>query len=373
MDRVRPKPRNSNVELLRIACMILIVLHHYGVYGFDALELPHTLNRYVVSFCSLGGKIGVACFMLISGYYMVYSKFTLRKLVKLAAEAWFYSVGIGLLFLTVLEPAGPIGLVDFLRMFLPIGHRLNWFMADYVVVMLASPFLNVLVAHMSQKTHAGLLAGVTALWWILPCLTLGKYGFDDLRLLVALYLYAAYIRKYVDVEKRNARRHFLVALLSFLMIAATAAALIYLGYRFGIQTFIEKNRFFAGLYSPFVLLASVELFIGIIKLKPRYIRPVNVLASATLGVYLIHDNRMFRPYLWRTLLRVPEMYDRPCLILHALACTALVYLGCSCVDLIRQYSVERALLRVWDANYPRWRDGALHAAQSSTPRARYYG
>lgn len=119
MDRVRPKPRNSNVELLRIACMILIVLHHYGVYGFDALELPHTLNRYVVSFCSLGGKIGVACFMLISGYYMVYSKFTLRKLVKLAAEAWFYSVGIGLLFLTVLEPAGPIGLWTFCGCFCP--------------------------------------------------------------------------------------------------------------------------------------------------------------------------------------------------------------------------------------------------------------
>lgn len=73
--------------------MILIVASHYAVHGFNIAELDYPLNRYVVSILSLGGKLGVSCFFLISGYFMVRLNITWHKLVKLIGEVWFYSFG----------------------------------------------------------------------------------------------------------------------------------------------------------------------------------------------------------------------------------------------------------------------------------------
>jgi hypothetical protein len=100
------------------------------------------------------------------------------------------------------------------------------------------------------------------------------------------------------------------------------------------------------LNSPFILLTSVELLIGFIKLKPFYNNKINILASATLGVYLIHDNAMFRPYLWRVILKNPEMYSSNLLIVHAIISIISVYLICSCIDLIRQYTVEKIFMGI---------------------------
>jgi hypothetical protein len=89
---------------------------------------------------------------------------------------------------------------------------------------------------------------------------------------------------------------------------------------------------------------SIELLIGLLKIKPHYNRGVNKLARATLGVYLIHDHEMFRPYLWRILLKNPEMYSSRFLIIHAVVSIAAVYIVCSCIDLIRQATVEKIFL-----------------------------
>lgn len=87
------KGRNSNIEILRIISMFLIVLHHYAVHGLGTteLKLAYLLNRYVATILSLGGKLGVTIFVLISGYYMCKSKITLKKLLILALEVFFYS------------------------------------------------------------------------------------------------------------------------------------------------------------------------------------------------------------------------------------------------------------------------------------------
>jgi hypothetical protein len=96
--------------------------------------------------------------------------------------------------------------------------------------------------------------------------------------------------------------------------------------------------------SPFVLLTSLELFLAFIQLKPHYNSAVNKLASASLGVYLIHTNEILYPYLWQVLLKNPEMYHSRFLLLHAIACTILVYVSCSAIDLLRQGTIERLFM-----------------------------
>jgi surface polysaccharide O-acyltransferase-like enzyme len=100
------------------------------------------------------------------------------------------------------------------------------------------------------------------------------------------------------------------------------------------------------LNSPFVLVTSIELLVGFLKLKPHYSRVVNKLASATLGVYLIHDNNLFRPYLWGIILKNSEMYSSRFLIVHAVISIAAVYFVCSLIDLLRQTTVEKIFLNI---------------------------
>ena len=355
MSNSSTKVRNSNLEILRIISMVLIVAHHYAVHGFRTIEMTYSFNRYVVGILSLGGKLGVACFVLISGYFMVYSRFTLNKLIKLIAETWFYSVGIILLFLFVLTPVEPIGLKEIIKLIFPIGYGNYWFMTDYIMLMLISPILNLTISKMGKEMHQNLLIGATILWSIMPSFVLANYGFNELGWFVVLYFFAAYIRKYICFEK-NARKHFMIAIISYSMIIISNILLIYLGHIFETDILTNQSTHFMSLNSIFILVTAVELLIGFVKLSPHYNKTINKLASAALGVYLIHDNGMFRPYLWGIILKNTEMYYSEFLLVHAVVSILSVYIVCSCIDLSRQRTFEKLFLSIVSRNLGRIKD-----------------
>lgn len=91
----KEKVRNSNLEILRIVSMILIIMHHYVVHGQFAWTANNICaNKIILEILSLGGKLGVNCFVLITGYFMIQTKTNWKKLLKIILEVWFYSVSI---------------------------------------------------------------------------------------------------------------------------------------------------------------------------------------------------------------------------------------------------------------------------------------
>jgi surface polysaccharide O-acyltransferase-like enzyme len=345
------KIRNSNLEILRIISMLLIVAQHYSVHGFSTIEMKYSLNRYVVGILSLGGKLGVACFILISGYFMVYSKFTVKKLIKLVAETWFYTISIYILFSFVLTPVEPIGLKTLIKAMLPIGYSEYWFMTDYIMLMLMSPVLNIVIANISKERLQKFLVGAIVFWSILPTFIGAHYGYNELVWFIVLYMLAGYIRKYLDFEKKNARKHLIVGMISYILVIVSNVMLIFLGHITNIDIFTNQSSRLMFLNSPFILITAVELLIGFLKLKPNYNKLINILAGATLGVYLIHDNNLVRLYLWRVILKNADMYNSSLLILHALISILIVYIVCSCIDLIRQVTVEKIFMNFVNKYY----------------------
>ena len=73
------KKRESNFELLRIISMIMIIAHHMILHSNLIYYNDYGIKKIIVSFVLYGGKIGVILFILISGYYMVDSKFKIKK------------------------------------------------------------------------------------------------------------------------------------------------------------------------------------------------------------------------------------------------------------------------------------------------------
>lgn len=85
--------RNSNIELLRIVSMVLIAMFHFSVHGTWPEGGPLASDT-AVEMLSFGGKIGVNCFVLITGYFMVHGHLKVQSLLRIALQTWFYSFAI---------------------------------------------------------------------------------------------------------------------------------------------------------------------------------------------------------------------------------------------------------------------------------------
>ena len=62
--------RISNIEMLRIVCMVMIILFHYYLHGAFSKEMDVTASHVVMQLLSSGSKIGVDVFVVITGYFL---------------------------------------------------------------------------------------------------------------------------------------------------------------------------------------------------------------------------------------------------------------------------------------------------------------
>jgi len=71
--------------LLRIIAILLINTHHFAVHcGMEFDTKKVTFNRLWIQFITIfGGKISVNIYILISGYFLIYSKkVKIKKIFK---------------------------------------------------------------------------------------------------------------------------------------------------------------------------------------------------------------------------------------------------------------------------------------------------
>ena len=218
--------RQSNLELLRIVSMILIVAHHYSVHG--GFILPEmNFNKAFIQVLSLGGKLGVDCFVLITGYFMIESKFRLEKLVKLWAQIWFYSI----LFMAIFYGFGitEFNFDTFIRNLMPITYSMYWFATTYLVLYILTLFLNPAVKAMSRKRYLALVATLGILWSVLPTVTNGDFGYSTLGLFILLYLVGGYFRLYPTHWTKQCRSNFMLGIIMYGVIIASAFLVDFLG------------------------------------------------------------------------------------------------------------------------------------------------
>lgn len=116
------KNRKSNIEWLRIFCMTLIVAYHYAIYSKFTFDNGITINKMIIQFLSIGGEIGVNCFILISGYFLVDSQFKTKKVVKIILETVTYSI----IFLIMFNVANAenITLTEYKKSIMPVTFSL---------------------------------------------------------------------------------------------------------------------------------------------------------------------------------------------------------------------------------------------------------
>ena len=188
--------RQSGIELLRIIAMLLIVAHHFSVHsGFEYSATDVSLNGIWIQLISMGGKIGVNIFVIISGYYMTESsKSVVGRVIKLWLQIEFYSIVI----FAVMTLFGQeiFSIKELIKHCMPVVFSQWWFATNYIVLCLLSPFINTFVDSISASRLRELLLMCTILWSIVPVITNMYLGCTSLVWFVYLYMLAAYIKKF---------------------------------------------------------------------------------------------------------------------------------------------------------------------------------
>ena len=347
--------RQSNFELLRILSIFMIAIFHCALYSGFTFTQGLDANGLLIKTFWMFGEAGVNLFILISGYFLITSRFRWKKLVLLAAEVWFYcwTTASAAFLLTGKAFAGKRDL--FMNLFPVVGQR-YWFATAYVVLYLLSPFLNIFLRAMDQKTYRRFLGLVLLLYSVIPTFTgLATNSTEDflffnrLIWMMILYSVAAYIRLYPEPWMSNAKWGGVLSAASFMILVLSIVVID----RF--STFFARlgTEEPAYLWRPNTIpmfTFSAGMFLLFSCLKTRTHIWINRLASTTFAVYLLHEGNLSK-WLWGTLFHCRDYQGSPWLgVRILLSALAVVVLG-MIIDLFRQllekHTLRPLLNRLW--------------------------
>lgn len=277
--QAQTKMRDSNIELLRIICMLFILIHHFIVHSLfpDLLVRDGDISAYRVACIIINGfvYVGVNCFILISGYFGI--KFKFRSLFNLYFICAFFALITALMKSFVADVQFNKGLIY--SILLPFSHSDWWFIKCYVALFLISPILNKAAQYLNKKEFTTAIVLLTALnvylgyYW-------HQHNVDGYNLVQFIYIYliGAYLHKFPlkILDRKN-------SMLLYLLGAMLWCLCSVLSVKWRVPHWIP---FYYN--NPLVILASVGLFVLFTKIEIQSLA-INTIASSVLAAYLIQD------------------------------------------------------------------------------------
>lgn len=328
--------------------MLLIVAHHFVVNSglTDATGPLYTsgLNWRTTFLLIFGawGKIGINCFVFITGYFMCTAKISVEKFFKLVFQVLFYWYIINFVFwLTGYERVSVRGLASVL---IPFRDVSTDFVVCFLWYYLTIPFLNHLIYVMDEKEHKRLI--------ILSLLIYTLYGtipFYHVRMnYVSWFIVLHFIASYIRLNPRPICSNVKFLCKSLLFLIAVDIVSVLVCYEVGLK--IGKNRpwfFVTDSNTLLALLTGLVAFMFFKQINVKKSNWINLIASSTFGVLLIHANSdTMRRWLWKDVVDVVGHYDSPVLIPYAIGCVILIFGICVVIDLLRQHYIEPIYMKI---------------------------
>lgn len=347
-DRYIKKKRNSSLELFRIFVMLLIVMHHYVVHSglIDEIVKNPTGNIYFFLF-GMWGKVGINCFVLITGYFMCQSKITLHKFLKLFLEVEFYSIILGAIFIA--SGYTPFSWRYLYSMLIPFNGVSSNFTACFLLFYLLIPFLNTCINNINKKQHLSLLLLCVFIYTVLGSLSfIYRVSFNYVTWFCVLYVIASYLKKYPIIYDNSFRFWGIMTAFNLFISVFSIVLIIYVMDYFD----LKKNFFRAGFFlidsnKILALSLSVSMFMMFKNLRLKYSKVINTIGSCTFGVFLIHDFfGGMRPWLWKDVCQTLYFYHHGNIYFHSILACVLVFVVCALIDFLRQKTVEQPLLHL---------------------------
>lgn len=329
--------RNSNLELFRIIAMLLIIAHHYVVNSgldFEISSDPKSTNSIFLCLFGMWGKIGINCYLLITGYFMCKSQITLKKFIKLWLEVVFY----GLIFFVLFLISGHHVFTwkRLLYALFPINDVSNNFVGCFLLFYLFIPFLNILIQGMNKRKHLYLIILCLFIYTFLA--TFFVVTINYVIWFSIIYIIASYIRLYQIPYYKSVKFWGWAALFSVIISCLSILICIYFD-KYPYKFVFDSNSIMA-------VITAICSFMFFKNVKVRYSKWINAMGASTFGVLLIHANcDTMREWLWVHTLKNTEIYHTNHLFIHAIISVVSIFIICSILDQIRLHYIENPLFK----------------------------
>ena len=340
--------------------MMLIVLHHYVVNSglYQILEnAPFSYQSVTMIILGGWGKIGINCFVLITGYFMCKSKFSFIKLLKLYTQIIFYTLIIYSIF--CITGHEHFQLLKMFSLLFPIHGITDSFVGCFLVFYLLIPFINILINNLNKKQHLIIISILLVFYSILPSIPKFYITFNYVEWFVVIYLIASYIRNYPPpLQKVSWLSHKIWGWFTIALIMIDSCSIIGLEYLryIGILDKFIPYHFIIDSNKILAVLTAVSSFMFFKDLRIPYSRFINTIGAATFGVLLIHANSdAMRQWLWRETIDCIGHYGSSFIwtVGYTLITTIIIFFICAGIDWFRSNYIEPHYMKYFSRKFQR--------------------
>ena len=261
----------------------------------------------------MGGKIGVNIFVFISSWFLVDSKFNLKKIIDLFLKVKIYAF-IFLIIAILLKES--LSLKKIIISLFPIIFKNYWFITCYMMLYIIFPYLNIMLYRITKNELKSLLMVLLLIFCFLQTFIGTRLFYSEFIWFIILYFITFYLKKYCILRNKEFFKKISIIIYMFIFIGSYIFK--YFNLRFSL----------AGEYTITGLLVSVTIFCYFLQLNLGYKKYINFVSLGTLSVYLIHENIFGRDIIWNKILKTSEVvnFNLGLVIIHIIVSTLLIFI-----------------------------------------------
>lgn len=323
--------------------MVIIAHHYVNASGMQACDYTYktiTGNIIFLQIWGMGGKFAINAFVLVTGWFMctrkVESLDIKRKWLKLYFEIIFYSFSIFIiLFILGYQKITPNELYKLFFGIITYSVG-SGFSGSFLIFYLFIPYYNILLEKLDKKMLQKLLILLLMMYTIFSTFFFNNQVFNAVGWYMTLYFAAAYIRLYPSGWMSNNKLLGAGLIVVWLLSVLSILVVDFVGSRFGFGVYwwmvVDSNKLFA-------FMLGMLIFLWFKNLQLKYNKFINIIASTTFGILLIHaSSDAMRTMLWEDIFDVPRICRTVSvgrLAGHAIITMIIVFCTCSIIELLR--------------------------------------
>ena len=346
--------KESNFELLRIVSMFSIVLWHVIIHG-KVLDNSSNTLYYLLQIILFILITHVNSFLMITGYFQYDKKFSIKKILKIVLQLWFYNFII----YSVFHFFNIIKLDKITFCFKASFFNTNssyWFITNYIILYLISPFLNKIILNTNKKQHIQLIMVLSLIYFISPIFTLGNFIHNNgynIQQFIIFYFTGSFISKYkIDNKIFNninliQKRIIYISIILFCVLFNFCF--------FNTMTYLYNNishfktitGYFGSDYYNYYIYSNIIVVIQTITLFMLFqtfkfsSKIVNTVSRTTFGIYLIHEHEFIKKYIYKLLkIDLGIKYTNLNVIFKCIYVSVIIFLACAIIERIRILLLE---------------------------------
>jgi len=321
-------------------------VQHGAGNNWAMLKSNFSTNVVIATALGCWGQLGVACFVIISAWFLAdKNSIHSKKVIMIAFQTWVMSVTITLIMIFIGQK---VSLKTFIKEFITPVYGQYWFITAYLIFYLTVPILQYLCNKLSVENHKKIFIVLTI---IIPTY---KVLFDGVVGNLGDFCYLFIATSYLKKKKNNFIERYSISgfIISFLFIIFSVITLNIVGTLTEKTFFMNQiNRIFATRHILVYYMAISLFYIFKNYVTIGYSKVVNLAAKSTLGIYILHENILMRggreeqiSFLWDSVFKMDKYYSSSTFGVYMIGAVFLVFITCSLIEILRMKIIDNMII-----------------------------